>query len=198
MVEGFVPRCVKVMIKKGKNMPGIDDISLVTRVIVFDDRRAFDRLVVKYQSPIRRLFLNQTLGDSQLSDDLAQDTFVKAYTNIRQFQGRSGFSTWLYRIAYNVFYDHVRRRKETADIDSREVLALGTAVDSSPERMDIYSAMALLSDSERTCITLQLMEGQPIERIVDITGMAQGTVKSHLFRGKQKLADYLRKNGYGK
>ena len=198
MVEGFVPRCVKVMIKKGKNMPGIDDISLVTRVIVFDDRRAFDRLVVKYQSPIRRFFLNQTLGDSQLSDDLAQDTFVKAYTNIRQFQGRSGFSTWLYRIAYNVFYDHVRRRKETADIDSREVLALGTAADSSPERMDIYSAMALLSDSERTCITLQLMEGQPIERIVDITGMAQGTVKSHLFRGKQKLSDYLRKNGYGK
>lgn len=190
-------RCVKVMIKK-ENMPNIDDISLVTRVIVFDDRRAFDRLVVKYQSPIRRFFLNQTLGDSQLSDDLAQDTFVKAYTNIRQFQGRSGFSTWLYRIAYNVFYDHVRRRKETADIDSREVLALGDAPDSSPERMDIYNAMALLSDSERTCITLQLMEGQPIERIADITGMAQGTVKSHLFRGKQKLADYLRKNGYGK
>ena len=179
-------------------MPSIDDISLVTSVIVFDDRRAFDRLVVKYQSPIRRFFLNQTLGDSQLSDDLAQDTFVKAYKNIRQFQGRSGFSTWLYRIAYNVFYDHVRRHKETADIDSREVLTLGTAADSSQERMDIYSAMAMLSDSERTCLTLQLMEGQPIDRIADITGLAQGTVKSHLFRGKQKLADYLRKNGYGK
>ena len=179
-------------------MPSIDDISLVTRVIVFDDRRAFDRLAVKYQSPIRRFFLNQTLGDSQLSDDLAQDTFVKAYKNIRQFQGRSGFSTWLYRIAYNVFYDHVRRHKETADIDSREVLTLGTAADSSQERMDIYSAMAMLSDSERTCLTLQLMEGQPIDRIADIMGLAQGTVKSHLFRGKQKLADYLRKNGYGK
>ena len=179
-------------------MPSIDDISLVTRVIVFDDRRAFDRLVVKYQSPIRRFFLNQTLGDSQLSDDLAQDTFVKAYKNIRQLQGRSGFSTWLYRIAYNVFYDHVRRHKETADIDSREVLTLGTAADSSQERMDIYSAMAMLSDSERTCLTLQLMEGQPIDRIADIMGLAQGTVKSHLFRGKQKLADYLRKNGYGK
>ena len=56
----------------------------------------------------------------------------------------------------------------------------------------------MLSVSERTCITLQLMEGQPIEHIADITGLAQGTVKSHLFRGKQKLADYLRKNGYGK
>ena len=123
---------------------------------------------------------------------------MKAYKNIRQFQGRSGFSTWLYRIAYNVFYDHVRRHKETADIDSREVLTLGTAADCSQERMDIYSAMAMLSDSERTCLTLQLMEGQPIDRIADITGLAQGTVKSHLFRGKQKLADYLRKNGYGK
>ena len=98
----------------------------------------------------------------------------------------------------NVFYDHVRRHKETADIDSREVLTLGTAADSSQERMDIYSAMAMLSDSERTCLTLQLMEGQPIDRIADIMGLAQGTVKSHLFRGKQKLADYLRKNGYGK
>jgi len=63
-------------------------------------------------------------------------------------------------------------------------------------RMDIYDAMAILTAAERTCITLQLMEGQPIDKISEITGMAQGTVKSHLSRGKQRLATYLKENGY--
>ena len=55
-----------------------NDLSLVSQVAVFHNRAAFDRLVVKYQSPIRRFFLHQTLGDGQLSDDLAQETFIKA------------------------------------------------------------------------------------------------------------------------
>ena len=57
-------------------MDKLSDITLVSRVAVFQDRRAFDTLVRKYQSPVRRFFLSQTLGDSQLSDDLAQDTFM--------------------------------------------------------------------------------------------------------------------------
>ncbi len=81
-------------------MNDLNDISLVTQVAVFHNRRAFDRLVVKYQSPIRRFFLSQTLGDKQLSDDLAQDTFIKAYVNITKFRGLAAFSTWLYKIAY--------------------------------------------------------------------------------------------------
>lgn len=64
-----------------------DDIQLVSRVAVLHDRRAFDTLVKRHQETIRRFFLNQTCGDTQLSDDLAQDTFVKAYLNIGQFQG---------------------------------------------------------------------------------------------------------------
>ena len=86
-------------------MEQFDDISLVAQVAVFHNKRAFDRLVKKYQSPVRRFFLHQTLGDSELSDDLAQETFIKAYLNITKFRGLSGFSTWLFRIAYNVFYD---------------------------------------------------------------------------------------------
>ena len=58
------------------------DISLVAQVVVFHNTRAFDQLVEKYQSPIRRFFLNLTCGDSELSDDLAQDTFIKAYTTL--------------------------------------------------------------------------------------------------------------------
>ena len=79
-------------------MTDLSDISLITQVTVFHNRQAFNRLVVKYQSPIRRFFLNQTLGDEQLSDDLAQDTFIKAYTKLQKFRGLSNFSTWLFRI----------------------------------------------------------------------------------------------------
>ena len=69
------------------------DISLVAQVVVFHNTRAFDQLVEKYQSPIRRFFLNLTCGDSELSDDLAQDTFIKAYTNIATFKNLSNYFT---------------------------------------------------------------------------------------------------------
>ena len=107
-------------------MSQLNDISLVAQVVVFKNTKAFDQLVKEYQSPIRRFFLNLTCGDSELSDDLAQDTFIKAYTNIASFRNLSSFSTWLYRIAYNVFYDYIRSRKETADLDTREIDAINS------------------------------------------------------------------------
>ncbi|MBO4314481.1 MAG: RNA polymerase sigma factor [Prevotella sp.] len=173
-----------------------EDLSLVTQVAVFHNKRAFDKLVMKYQSPIRRFFLGQTLGDTQLSDDLAQDTFIKAYTSIGQFKGLSNFSTWLYRIAYNVFYDYNRVNKLTETIDQPAVARRHSQQGDSGLRMDLADALAILTPSERTCITLQLMEGQPINKIAEVTGMAEGTIKSHLSRGKQKLCNYLKKNGY--
>lgn len=171
------------------------ELTLLTQVTVFHNKRAFGRLVEKYQSPIRRFFLNQTGGDSQLSDDLAQDTFVKAYVNIGQFRGGSSFSTWLYRIAYNVFYDYTRSHKITEEIDQAVALRQANSGDTALQ-LDLQQALAILSPAERSCITLQLMEGQPIDKISEITEMAEGTVKSHLSRGKQKLAMFLRKNGY--
>lgn len=68
-------------------MASLTDISLVAQVAVLGNRRAFDELVRRYQSPVRRFFLHQTLGDETLSDDLAQDTFLKAYTSIGTFRG---------------------------------------------------------------------------------------------------------------
>ena len=84
------------------------------------------------------------------------------------------------------------------DTDGVEAMSKSSPIANDTERMDIYHALALLSENERTCITLQIIEGEPIDRIVEITGMAQGTVKSHLFRGKQKLSTFLRQNGYEK
>ena len=83
-------------------MSQLNDISLVAQVVVFRNTRAFDQLVKKYQSLVRRFFLNLTCGDNELSDDLAQDTFIKAYTNLASFKNLSNFSTWLYRIAFAV------------------------------------------------------------------------------------------------
>jgi len=177
-------------------MAELNDIALVTQVAVFHNKSAFDQLVRKYQSPVRRFFLNQTLGDEQLSDDLAQETFIKAYLNITKFRGLSSFSTWLMRIAYNVFYDDVRSRKQTEDIDSSAVLRQSASSGDANLKMDIYAALALLKPDERTCITLQLIDGYPIEQISKITGIPDNTVKSHLRRGKEKMTIYLKENGY--
>ncbi|GAK38078.1 MAG: RNA polymerase sigma factor [Bacteroides graminisolvens] len=178
-------------------MSQLNDISLVAQVVVFKNTKAFDELVKKYQSPIRRFFLNLTCGDSELSDDLAQDTFIKAYTNIASFKNLSSFSTWLYRIAYNIFYDYIRSRKETNDLDAREVDAISSVEqDNLGQKMDVYQSLKTLKEIERTCITLFYMEDVSIEKIAGITGCPVGTVKSHLSRGKEKLANYLNKNGY--
>ena len=177
-------------------MDKFEDISLVTQVAVFHNRRAFDTLVRKYQSPVRRFLLSQTGGDSQLSDDLAQDTFVKAYTRIGQFQGKSSFLTWLYRIAYNVYYDYVRSRHSTQNIDTVPASTRAYGNGDSGLKMDLQGALGVLSSNERVCITLQLIEGQPIDKIALITEMPVNTVKSHLTRGKKKLVKYLKDNGY--
>jgi RNA polymerase sigma-70 factor (ECF subfamily) len=171
------------------------DISLVAQVAVLGKRRAFDELVRRYQSPVRRFFLHQTLGDEQLSDDLAQDTFIKAYTNIGKFRGLASFQTWLMRIAYNVFYDYTRSHKQLADMNN--VPERQNSQESPTLKIDLYHALALLKPDERTCITLQLIDGYDIAGIAKITQMKEGTVKSHLSRGKEKLANYLKQNGYG-
>ena len=132
-----------------------------------------------------------------MSDDLAQDTFIKAYTNLASFRNLSSFSTWLYRIAYNVFYDYLRTRKETDSLETLRVDAqYSTQQNDIGRHMDIYRALNMLKETERTCITLFYMEDQSIEKIADIPGYPTGTVKSHLSRAKEKMATYLKQNGY--
>ena len=198
-------------------MASLTDISLVAQVAISGNRRAFDELVRRYQSPVRRFFLHQTLGDSQLSDDLAQDTFIKAYTNIASFRGLASFQTWIMRIAYNVYYDYRRKKNLECGMLNEEWSAMPMTNDKfsishstsqqsanhssfvtqqSTLKMDIYAALALLKPDERTCITLQLIDGYDIAAIAKITQIKEGTVKSHLSRGKEKLANYLRQNGY--
>ena len=89
--------------------------------------------------------------------------------------------------------------KETADLDAREIDAANSAEQENiGQKMDIYRSLKTLKEIERTCITLFYMEDLSIEKIAGITGIPTGTVKSHLSRGKEKLATYLKQNGYDK
>jgi RNA polymerase sigma-70 factor (ECF subfamily) len=168
---------------------------LVSRAALLGDRDAFGRLVEAYQSPVRRFFFHLTDGDGELSKDLAQDTFIKAWLNISSFHAAAKFSTWLYRIAYNVFYDHERSKKQFLPLD-----AAGEQADSpgSDFSMDFVRALKILKDDERTAMLLFYMEDQPVDKIAKIMNCPAGTVKSHLFRGKEKLSVYFKNSGYDK
>ena len=167
-------------------------------------RDVFIAQVEREQEALRGFLLALCCGNKDNADDLAQDTFIKAYTNIRSFKGLASFQTWLMRIAYNVFYDYCRKmRNEKLEMSNVNVeMKNDSSVHSSfltshsSFQMDLYAALALLKPDERTCITLQLIDGYDIAGIAKITGLKDGTVKSHLSRGKEKLATYLRQNGY--
>jgi len=170
-----------------------NDALVASRAVLLGDRKAFSQLVEAYQSPIRRFFFNLTSGDEELSKDLAQDTFVKAWLNITSFRAASKFSTWLYRIAYNIFYDYMRAYKPKTDIDVEKVVfQVSTDILNIDFSIDFARALTILKEDERTAMLLFYMEDQPIDKISKIMNCPAGTIKSHLHRGKEKLATYFR------
>lgn len=166
---------------------------LVARVMLLDDRRAFAVLVEQHHRAIRRFFLHHTAGDEMLSDDLAQETFIRLYYSIKQFKGLSSFSTYLYRIAYNIYQDHLRRLKPTQDAEQIPDEAYTTGNDL---HMDIIHALSQLSHIERTIVTLYYIEDRKVNEIARILQQPTGTVKSHLSRARAKLSTFLKNNGY--
>jgi len=170
-----------------------NDALLVSRAALLGDRKAFNQLVEAYQSPIRRFFFNLTGGDEELSKDLAQDTFVKAWLSIGSFRAAAKFSTWLYRVAYNTFYDYLRAKKPAAEMDME--IAGDRIADNTSDKdfsMDFAQALTILKEDERTVMLLFYMEDQTIDKISKIMNCPAGTIKSHLHRGKEKLAGYLK------
>ena len=173
----------------------VEELKLISRCVLADDRRAFGTLVEAYQPKLRRFFMNLTLGDEYLSDDLAQETFIKAYIDLRSFRGMSRFSTWLFRIGYNEFYSYMRSRHETSDIDSITSQPIGDDSFSATEAShDVKVAMASLSEIERTVVTLFYIDDLPLKNIAVITGLNQNTLRSYLHRAKEKMAKTLNKN----
>ena len=176
-------------------MSQLNEIALILKVTVGNDVEAFSRLVEIHQSALRRFFLNRTGGDRALSDDLAQDTFIKAYTQLNQFKIQAKFSTWLFRIGYNTFYDFKRSLKNEVSID-KEDFSLQDKATHSTDSLDLYKALKTLSENEKICVSLFYMQDLRIKDIQKITKLPEGSIKSHLSRGRTKLADFLKQNGY--
>lgn len=168
-------------------LSAVQEMKLIARCVAFDDRDAFGQLVEAHQPSLRRFLYNLTGRDAVLTDDLAQETFIKAWLAIRSFKGVAAFRTWLFKIAYNEFLSERRKYSATA-VELDDTLA----VESSPAaavdaHIDINTAMGYLSDKERSAVLLFYIEELPIKKISKITGMPEGTVKVYLSRAREKM-----------
>ena len=165
------------------------DAELILAVIRRDDRRAFGLLVERHQGPVRSVLRRLAKGDAALADDLAQETFVLAWKNLRHFRFESRFSTWIYRIAFNAWQSEVRRKREVLlddDIDDSPAAPTCEMPDI-VARVDLERAMARLSDAERAAIAACYYADLSHEEAAAVLGIPLGTVKTHVLRGKAKL-----------
>lgn len=185
------------------------DALLVERVKL-GDMRAFEMLVVKYQRRIERL-ISRMVRDSDLVQDIAQETFIRVYRALPQFRGDSAFYTWLYRIAVNT------AKKMLMDM-KRDPLVLESSLHSGEDGEETSRAESELSDGEtpeavlaskeiaaavnaavealsedlRQAITLREIEGLSYEEIADLMNCPIGTVRSRIFRAREAIAVRLR------
>lgn len=167
-------------------MTDAEDFILISKVLILSEKNAFNALVVKYQGFVRRFLLHLLGGDAMTADDLAQETFIKAYLNLKQFKGVSNFSTWLTRIAYNVFYDF--QRNKNTHFEDIETADFEIAHNKNPmENYDFEQLLKTLKPEERAAVLLFYMEDFEIKKIAKTMNLPVGTVKSHLHRAKEKI-----------
>jgi len=191
-------------------MTNPDPDALLVQRVKAGDVRAFEMLVVKYQRRVERL-IGRMVRDSDLVQDIAQETFIRAYRALPQFRGESAFYTWLYRIAVN------SAKKALSDF-KRDPLVLESAMamgedgeeasraenqlsdGETPESllaskeiaMAVNSAIQALSQDLRQAITLREIEGLSYEEIADFMNCPIGTVRSRIFRAREAIALRLR------
>ena len=170
--------------------PQLSDTELIARVLVQDDRRAFGELVARHQSAVRGLLRRLTGGDLAQADDLAQETFLRAYRGLRGYRGGAKFSSWLYRIACNVFFSRDRGSRE-APVES-PALEAGLSEpallpDTLLERYDLERALATLKPRERAALILTYANELTHEEAAVILDCPLGTLKTHVARAKEKL-----------
>ena len=158
------------------------------------NQERFIDLVRAEQEPLRRFLLGLCSGDAAQADDIAQDALVRAYVASGSFLGLSKFSTWLYRIAYNCYIDHVRRKTpDTVPAESPEARRIpsGDASDAAFRYQQLYQALERIPEKERAAIVLHYFEDRSIKEISAILGIPAGTVKYQLSSGRQHLKDRI-------
>ncbi len=166
----------------------VGDAELVARVLAGDDRRAFAELVRRHQSAVRGLLRRLTAWDAALADDLAQETFLRAWRSLASWRGEARLSSWLYRIAYNGWASQVRRAPEP---EPPEPAPPRPAADGAIDRHDLGRALATLREEERTALALAYGRDVTHEEAAAILDWPLGTLKTHLLRGREKLRRIL-------
>lgn len=170
----------------------LEDSKLIARVLADDDRHAFSQLVRRYQSQVRAVLRRLTGGDDARADDLAQETFLRAYRGLYRYRGEAKFSSWLYRIATNVYLSDQRKERPQPSEEHEAVAPDAPTVDGRSEfRHDLERAMSTLPEQERVAIALAYAEDATHEDIAAALGVPLGTVKSAILRGKEKLRKKL-------
>jgi RNA polymerase sigma-70 factor (ECF subfamily) len=164
------------------------DLGLISLVILNNDHRAYGKLVLKYQSEVRCLLLKLSCGDKDLTDDLAQEVFIRAYKYLKSYKAAASFSTWLYRISYNVFIDHCKSKKKTPDFDDYDYpQEINEDVSSA---IDLQNALKVLKPNEKIVILMHYEKGFSHSEIAGILKFPLGTVKTNILRAKEKLKKY--------
>jgi RNA polymerase sigma-70 factor, ECF subfamily len=154
------------------------------------DRRAFEQLVERHQ---HRLFTlaARTLGSVDEAADAVQEAFIRAWLGLPRFRGGSLFSTWLYRVALNAAHDQrLKRRTEPLDVtrepaDPKDTFLL------SELSSELQTALNQLDEEYRVAVVLYDLLGCSYTEIAGLTDVAEGTVKSRIFRGRSRLAELL-------
>ncbi len=177
------------------------DLALVKKAKA-GDMLAFEDLILQYEKLVYNVALRM-MNHTEDAYDISQEVFIKAYRYIKNFDERSAFSTWIYRIAVNTCIDEMRKRKgkETQSIDKelqddegswKQELVDG---DATPEealveredKSEIMQALDTLSEEHKTVVVLRDIRGLSYDEIADITETSLGTVKSRLSRGRKQL-----------
>ncbi len=190
-------------------IPDNSDLQLVERTVA-GDQRAFELLVVKYQRRIERL-IGRMVRDTDIIQDIAQETFIRAYRALHQFRGDAQFYTWLYRIAVNtakkalmdmkrnpVVTENALRGADDEDETSRVGHELTS--DETPETVlaaneiaqAVNAAMEALPEDLRQAVTLREIEGLSYEEIAAAMGCPIGTVRSRIFRAREAISARVR------
>jgi RNA polymerase sigma-70 factor (ECF subfamily) len=186
----------------------LSDEQAMQRVQAQGDEAAFAGLVQRWELPLQRLCTRMT-GDEHLGQDLAQETFTRVYVRREAYNGRSKFSTWLWRIALNLCHDELRRRKRrgnVSEIDSGGVDAvLAEAADETLPAPDVATqqlevallvqhALQRLPEAYRAVLVLRHYEGLKFREIAEVLDIPEGTVKSRMTEALDQLHRLLRRS----
>lgn len=151
------------------------------------DREQFICHVEATGKSFRRFLVALCCGDTALADDIAQESYIKAYLSCESFKDTTKFNAWIFKIGYNTFLNHRRSEHVFSDYDEARGLMSENSSDESFRYQELYSALAKLPGKERTSVLLYYIEGYSIKEIAEIEESTQDAVRQHLSRGRSHL-----------